>query len=120
MMRTIVLPFENWPLIAPVYTGPEFENALPVTPEQATFPALMEGDNVAAFMLVEQLYHFNAVYVYPEYRGQGLAQRLIRDAVASIPPGHSAIWMTDISHPLAAKRLGARDLGLCQVYRKDV
>jgi GNAT superfamily N-acetyltransferase len=119
-MKTIVLPFEDWSMIAPIYEGPEFQNSLPVTPEQATFPALMDGDKLAAFMLVEQLYHFNAIYVMPEYRGQSLAQRLIRAAVRSIPPGHSAIWMTDSKHPLAAKRLGARDLGLCQVYRKDV
>jgi|ERR1051325_3834033 GNAT superfamily N-acetyltransferase len=119
-MKTIVLPFADWPLIAPIYQGPEFQNSLPVTPEQATFPAIVDGEKIAAFMLVEHLYHFNAVYVYPEYRGQALAQRLIRDAVTSIPPGHSAIWMTDSQHPLAAKRMGARDLGLCQVYRKDV
>lgn len=120
MIKSIILPFEQWSLVEPIYTGPEFQNAMPATPEQATFPVLMDGDKLAAFLLVEHLYHFNSVKVMPEYRGQGFAQQLIREAVARIPAGHSAIWITDSQHPLAAKRVGARDLGLCQVYRKDV
>lgn len=118
-----ILSFDQWPLVQPILTDPaEFGNGMPTTPEQSTFPALMDGDKLAAFVLVEHLYHFNSVYVMPEYRHQGCAQQLLRNAVASIPPGHSAIWITepDTDKSRLAQLLGARDLGLSRVYRKDV
>lgn len=119
MNAPLFLPFADWSLVEPAYVA-ESGNAMPETPDQALFPVIMDGEKLAAFMLVEHLYHFNSVQVMPEYRGQGFAQQLIRFAVARIPPAHSAIWITDSDHPLAAERFGARDLGQCRVYRKDV
>lgn len=119
--RSRVLTFEEWPLVRPILTNPaEFDNGMPTNPEQSTFPVLMDGDKLAAFLLVEHLLHFNSVYVVPEYRNQGCAQRLIRSAVASIPPGHSAIWITPTDVHGIAHRFGFRELAPSRIYRKDV
>lgn len=118
-MHNIILPFERWPELEPVFS--EFGDTVPVTAEQATFPAVVTDEGqLAAFFHVEHLFHFNSLYVMPEYRDQGFARRLIHSAVARIPPGHSAIWLAPLQkgHHLA-RALGFRTVGTYQVFRKD-
>ena len=126
-METIILPFEQWPLVEPIVTK-EFRDAMPLTPAQSDFVALRDGQSVAGFLHVEHLYHFNSLYIMPEYRNQGLAMRLIRKATSSIPPLHSGIWLAPAdkgdSIESKARRLaidmGAREVGVYRVFRKDV
>lgn len=118
-MRVTVLPFEDWSTIADIVTR-EFNDGMPTSTDQATFAALMDGDKLAAFLHVEKLYHFNSLYVMPDYRKQGCARQLLRSASASIPEHESAIWLgpTDRGE-IFARGFGFRDLGIYRVFRKD-
>ncbi len=116
--RTILLP-EEWGLVAPIVAA-EFGNAMLATPAQATFPAFMDGDRLAGFVHVETLFHFNCVYLAPEYRRPGLALELMRYAIERIPAGFSGVWLTDRRVGAIAKNFGARSIGEWTVYRKDI
>lgn len=117
-MKTLILPVERWPLVEPIVTG-EFGNGMPATPGQATFLAAMEGEKLAGFIHVEHLFHFNCVYAAREYRSRGLALQLIKEAASLIPPGFSAVWLSDRNTARMAAALGAREVGQYRVYRKD-
>lgn len=118
-LKTIVLPYEQWDRVAPLVTG-MFGNAMPQNPQSDTFIARMDGDRLAAFLHVEMLYHFNSLFVDPEYRNQGIAPQLFIDSLSGITPGFSAIVMADRREwQYWARAVGARDLGLCRILRKD-
>lgn len=117
-MKTIILPPDQWPLVAPIVTS-EFHNAMPQTPEQTTFLTALDGAKLAGFIHVEHLFHFNCVYAAPEYRGSGLALDLIKEAAGLVPAGFSAVWLTDRKATAIANELGARDMGVWRIFRKD-
>lgn len=121
-MRFALLQPDEYHLIEPVVTA-ELRNFLP-SPEQSTFPSLFDGANLAGFVWVEHLYHFQTVCVMPEYRGRpDIVRPLIEAAVAAIPKGHAAICLPDPKQEhlkLLAKRMGARQLSSRVVLRKDV
>lgn len=117
-MKTLILPPDQWPLVEPIVTG-EFGNGMP-GPEQSTFLAKMSNEKLAGFIHIEHLFHFNCVYVAPEHRHSGFALQLIEEAAARIPRGFSAVWLTDRRTTQLAKSLGARDLGIWRIFRKDV
>lgn len=124
MIYSEILPRERWGEIAPVFRE-QFNDAMPVTPEQATFPALFDSDGDAGklvgFFHVEHLFHFNSLYIVPQYRNQGLALRLATEAVSRIPLGYSALWLNPGEHGRCfAERMGFRDLGKFTAFRKDV
>jgi GNAT superfamily N-acetyltransferase len=119
-METRLLNPDELPLVAPVVEG-YFGNAMPVVEGKAAFYAALDGGRLAGFVHVEQLLHFNCVYVEPDYRGAALARALMGLAVARIPFGHSGVWLTE--RPNAgrlARSLGAREVGTYRVYRKDI
>jgi hypothetical protein len=117
---SIVLPLEEWPLVATIVRE-QFGNAMPTRPESDSFVARFDGDRLAAFLHVEQLFHFNSLYVAPEYRKEGIAPGLFLDGLSSVPPGFSAIVFSEGEKWKAwARYVKARDLGLCRVFRKDV
>lgn len=114
------LPPERWHEIADIVRE-QFQDAMPVTPAQATFPALFDGDQLVAFLHVEHLFHFNSLYVVPQYRDQGLALRMAQEAVRRMPLGESAIWLAPgVRGARFVEQLGARKVGVFTVYRKDV
>lgn len=116
-----ILQPEEWETVGPIVRA-ELGHPMP-SPLQSTFPCLFDGDNVAGFVWVEHLYHFNSVYVMPEYRHQGLARRLLFEAAAKIPKGHAAICLPDPKQEHLihlAERMGARRLLSRVVLRKDV
>ncbi len=118
-MKTIVLPFADWSLVEPVVTQ-TFGNAMPASAESDSFIARMDGDRLAGFLHVETLYHFNSLFVTPEYRNAGIGPGLFRDGLECIPPGFSAIVMADRRDwQHWARYVGARDLGMCRILRKD-
>lgn len=99
----------------------DFNNDMPVLRSQACFLGAYDGDELAGWLHIEHLYHFNVVRIKAQYRQTGLALRLIKEAVSRIPSGHSAIWITP--RPVAnkiASVVGARNIGTYQVFRKDV
>lgn len=98
----------------------DFNNDMPVSPDQAVFLGAYHGEEMAAWVHVEHLYHFNCVRVKAQYRETGLALRLIKEAASRIPAGHSAIWLTPRSAAnKIAPLVGARNIGTYQVFRKD-
>jgi hypothetical protein len=125
-METLILPFEQWPLVEPVVRG-EFRNAMPQTPHQASFLTALDGDRLAGFVHVETVFNLNSVYVAPEYRGagrrSGLLWQLITETDALLTSkcqGFSAIAMPEArSHMKMYKLFGGRSLGLHEVWRKD-
>lgn len=120
MIYSEILPPERWGEVEP-YFRERFNDAMPATPAQATFPALFEGSELVGFFHVEHLLHFNSLVIMPQYRNQGLALRLAREAVARIPPGHSGLWLNPAEHGRRfAEHLGFRRLGEFTAYRKDV
>lgn len=92
---------------------------MPDHPGRASFITALSQKQLAGFVHVESLFHFNCVYVTPEHEHTGLTMRLIRDATACIPEGFSALWMTDRNVGLIARTLGWRHVGTFSVYRKD-
>jgi GNAT superfamily N-acetyltransferase len=114
---SIVLPFAQWPLVAPVVG--EFGNGMPDHPGRATFITALAHERLAGFVHVETVYHFNCVYVAPEFENTGLTMRLIKDAVSCIPEGFSGIWLTDRNVDRLAAQIGARNIGTYRAYRKD-
>lgn len=119
-MNTLFLPRDKWPLVAPVVAG-EFNNEMPTVASQAEFFSALDGERLAGFVHIERLFHFNCVHIEQDYRDQaaGLAMRLIKEAVAAIPRGYSAVWFADRNVRKIAAELGARDIGEFRVYRKD-
>lgn len=119
-METIVLPFENWSAVESIVRE-EFCNGMPQRRESDTFIARFDGDKLAGFVHVEHLYHFNSLYVAPEYRGQGIAAGMFLDALGCVPPGFSAVALIpENKRSTWARYVNARDLGLLHVWRKDV
>lgn len=117
-MERRILTVDEWAMVEPVVVG-DFGNSMPATADQATFFAETRRRELAAFVHIEHLLHFNCVYVAPQLRGTGLGLDLMRDAIARIPEGFSGIWMTDRSAGRLARRFKARELGQFTVYRKD-
>lgn len=119
-MHSIVLPPHQWGLVERTFVE-EFDNKMPTNPDRATFITLMNSKDWAGFVHVETLYHFNVVYVKPEYGSdrQKLAMKLIHDAAQCIPAGYSGIWLTDRKVDRIASLVGARHVGDYRVYRKD-
>jgi hypothetical protein len=125
-MNTQPLPLDKWPLVEKIVTE-VFGNKMPTDPARDTFVALMDGDRVAGFVHVEQIFHFDCVYVDPEYANRSkMAMQLIRDAAHSIPEGHSGIWLSDRRVDNIAEMVGARLVHSEEdgtdryfVYRKD-
>lgn len=117
-MEYDIIKAAGWDEIEPIIRGERL--AMPEI-GTATFPALRDGSNLAAFLRVEHLYHFNYVYVMPEYRGSRVGLQLIEEATAHIPAHHSAIWLTEpgIAQRIA-RTMGWRNVGLSDVFRKDV
>lgn len=93
---------------------------MPIRPDQASFLAEVDGDTLRGFVHVENLLHFNCVWVADGERKSSLAFDLIRDAVSRIPKGFSGVWMMDRNMGAVARRLGAREVGTYRIYRKDV
>lgn len=118
-MRIDLVKPEEWSLIEGAMKR-VFNNDMPVTPDQAVFLGLYDEAKLAGWIHIEHLYHFNCVYIEAQYRQTGLGLRLIKEATDRIPAGHSAIWITDrhVANKIAPK-LGARNLGNFQVFRKD-
>lgn len=117
-MQYEIIKSANWSEIAAIVHG----EGLPMPAiGTATFPALRDGDRLAAFLRVEHLYHFNYVMVMPEYRGSRVGLQLIEEATAHIPSNHSAIWLTEpgIAQRIA-RSMGWRNVGVSDVFRKDV
>lgn len=120
-MEYRILHPDEWEKVAPTVRR-ELGYPMP-SPQQSTFPCLFDGDEVAAFFWIEHLYHFNTLYVMPEYRHQGLARQLLFKAAAQIPKGHAAICLPDPKQERLihlAERMGARQLLSRVVLRKDV
>jgi GNAT superfamily N-acetyltransferase len=118
--RTIVLPFDQWDIVAPIVRS-EFHNEMPKRPESDSFIARFDGDRLAAFLHVEQLFHFNSLYVAPEYRDEGIATGLFLASLSAVPPGFSAIVLAEGNKWQAwARYVKARDLGMCRIFRKDL
>lgn len=118
-MRTIILPQEQWDLVAPVMRD-EFANAMPVNTDQASFVAAMDDEKLAGFLYAEQIFHLHCLYVAPEYRGTQTAWELMRETTARIPQGFSAVVMSQPSPTIRlVERLGARRIGNYDVWRKD-
>ena len=117
-MKGEILSHDQWHLVEPIVKS--FGDPMPLSPKQTTFHVAMDGDHLAAVLRVEQLFHFVNVFVQPEYRNGGkLALALMQEASECIPEGFSGIWLSDRKVPTIAKVLGARDLGMWRVYRKD-
>lgn len=114
-----ILDPAEWPLVAPLVRG-LFRNSMPETPAQGSFLAALDGYCLVGFVHVEQLFHFNCVYVAPPRRGTDLALRLMSDAASRVPAGHSAFLLSD--RPAIgrlAEALGASDRGTWRYWRKD-
>lgn len=120
----VILPFAQWPLVAPIVTG-EFNNKMPEHDGRASFVAQFDQErNLAGFVHVETLYHFNCIWTAPQYResrfgAADFARRLMSEAVDKIPEGFSGLWLADRSVDNLAASMGARRLGEYVVYRKD-
>lgn len=120
---SIVLPFEQWGIIEPIVTG-EFGNKMPEHPNRASFITQFADGELAGFVHVETLYHFNCIYLAPRFResrfgAADFARRLMSEAVEKIPEGFSGLWLADRKVDRIAESLGARRLGDYTVYRKD-
>ncbi len=117
-----ILQPSEWEKVARIVRR-DLQEPMPI-PQQSTFlTSFTEDREVAGFIWVEHLYHFNSVVVMPEYRHRGLARRLLVEAAARIPKGHAAICMPDGNHEgiiRIAKSLGAHQLTSRVVLRKDV
>lgn len=121
-METRILLPEEWGLVAPIVTG-EFENAMPQTPQQATFLAAMDGERLAGFIHIETLFNLNSIYVLPGYRRTRLPWQMMSDIDARLTrmKGFSAIAFPDArSHIKMYRRFGGRELDASLgVWRKD-
>lgn len=118
MIIDIVKP-EEWSQIEGAMKA-VFHNDMPVTPDQAVFVGLYDEGRLAGWVHVEHLYHFNCVYLDVPYRQSGLGLKLIKEAASRIPAGHSAICIANRGYAVPiARALGARDLGIQRVFRKD-
>lgn len=119
MIETIILPEERWPLVEPVVRG-ECHNGMPVTAAASTFLTALDGERLAGFIHLEQLFHYNILWVAPDYRRTRLAYRLMREVDSLIPAGFSTVSFVDkLSVSRMLRRLGGRSLGQCEVLRKD-
>lgn len=121
-IKTVILPFENWSLVEREMRD-EFNNAMPVSPEQSTFLTALDGEKLAGFLNLETIFHYNCLYVSPEYKRLNVAYRLVREAdalVASLARGYSAIALAESpAVESMLKRMGMRLIGERQVFRKD-
>ncbi|HKS27832.1 MAG TPA: hypothetical protein VJS44_08435 [Pyrinomonadaceae bacterium] len=117
-----ILTLDEWDLVAPIVRG-VFRNAMPTTEAQAVFPAVMHGENLAGFIHLEALFHYNSIWVAPEHRNNPrVAMRLMLDAHERLSQlhGFSAIAMPEAeSHIKMYKRFGGRSLGVHEVWRRD-
>lgn len=120
-MSTVILPFKDWPLVAPIVTG-EAGNSMPTDPNRACFITRFNNeDQLKGFVHVEVLYHFAYEWTSPDLRGNPKeALSLMSEAVQRIPKGFSGIWLADGQYDRIAHLMGARRVGEYTVYRKDV
>jgi len=130
MVKTIVLPFEDWGRVRQVVTD-VFGNAMPEHPGRASFVALEDAEHPdrISFAHVETIYHVAGVYIDPRYGPKERtenAMQLIRDVAGAVPDGYSGIWLSDRRIDRIAGLVGARLVHSEQdetdryfVYRKD-
>jgi hypothetical protein len=121
-MRTTILPPAQWDEVAPFVTG-VFHNEMPETEKQAIFLAAFDDDrNLRGFVHLEVLLLVNSIYVTPEERGTRTVWQLMSavDQLLKAMPGYSAIaFPASASHRKLYQRLGARELGWREIWRKD-
>src|SRR5262245_59930866 len=121
-MSAEILAPEEWGLVEPIVTGVH-GNAMPVTPKQAVFVTLRDGDRLRGFTHVEVVLHVASMYVAPEDRGGRTVWHLIQatDALMQAAmPGFSAIVFPEAeSHGKLYQRMGGRNLGEVTLWRKD-
>ena len=121
-MNTVILPPDQWDVVAPLVTG-VFHNEMPETEKQAIFLAAFdEAQQLRAFAHLEVLLHVSSIWVRPEERGTRTAWRLMKamDELLAGMPGFSAIAIPNRdSHRALYQRLRARPLGQVEVWRKD-
>jgi hypothetical protein len=118
-METRILSLDEWPLVEPVVRG-EFNDEMPVTPEQSVFLGAFDGRALAGFVQVEQLLRIFHLYTAPGFRGAEVARLLANYAARDIPAGFPACVLTDEKALVRwALRHGARDVGRVHFLRKD-
>lgn len=125
-----VLSVDEWPLVEAVQRD-LFHDALPSSPRQGSFVGAADGEKLAGFVLVEKVFHITNLYVAAEYRQTPIAGQMMRFVDGRIPPGFSAIVLTD-SRPtkdeitadslllkLGARRVVNGETRTWRFYRKD-
>jgi hypothetical protein len=121
-MDAIVLPPSQWDQVEPYVTG-TFHNAMPETEKQAIFLAAHnEYGKLRAFAHLEVLLHVSSIWVTPEERNTRTVWQLMYavDQLLRGMPGFSAVaFPNSESHRKLYERLGARNLGNIEVWRKD-
>jgi hypothetical protein len=117
-----ILPPTEWHHVAPIVRA-VFHNAMPQTEKQAIFlTAFNDEGKMRGFVHLEVLLHVNSLYVAPEERNTRMVWQLMAatDELLRGMPGYSAIaFPASDSHRKLYQRLGARELGMREVWRKD-
>src|SRR5580765_465721 len=120
-MNTVILPPSEWDKVAPIVRT-VFHNEMPETPAQAIFLATFnDAGELRGFVHLEVLLLVNSIYVAPEERGTRMVWRLMKaiNELLGKMPGFSALIIPNRdSHRPLYKRLGARELGMREVWRK--
>lgn len=113
-----ILRPDEWELVRETYER-EFENQMPIMPEQSIFLGVFLGEKLIGFSHVETVFHLNCIYFDDEYRHKNFSPIVFKKIDQLIPHGFPLIVLPDKNFTHLREKFKVRDLGEMTVWRKD-